>query len=156
MSNIILYRDIILTLLNIINSIGGIVGIVLFKTHNTIFHFYTLPGAYGFYWFVSVFSLLYGVIAIFYHSILKSPQSSITNPYVISLFNFIMFGFWTGAAIAVDIVLMNCFHIDTTSDINCNDEIIITAFGFSNVLVWFTALLFSCTNLYNKFVKSDI
>lgn len=154
-------KPVILSVLNIVNSIGGIVGLSLFNSRRTFFGFYTLTSAYSFYWFVCVFSLLVGGIGGVFHSIPYVKRHTLANQYGIYVMNIlcvIMIAFWLGGASSMASLLSDCLTITSSfedkffnkDNFNCNPQIVTTTFGFSNVLVWFIISYLSFIRLYSK------
>ena len=136
----------VLLILNIVFSVGGIVGAALWLHFDDYF---TLGGGYGFYWFTSVLSFLVGVVGYAYHSYSNvrenmsiSKLSVSTRMYVMGLLAFVMFVFWLGASASVASYLQDCVYIKNKIKFFdhgyefCVGEAVTTAFGFSDFIVW--------------------
>ncbi len=115
-------------LLNIIASIGAISGSIVWTIDNDM---YTKMGGFGFFWFVSVLSLLVGIGGFVYIYILKlefDTDSAITM-------SMLLFVLWLAASAVVASYLQEC----AMENLVCNGEIVATTFGFLNVIIWLTA-----------------
>jgi hypothetical protein len=146
----------ILLALNLLFSLGGIVGNSLWAASNNIF---TLSSAYEFYWFVTVSSFLIGVGGGLYHKgVVKFSDATKENLfYGFTVISVLYPIFWLAASSAVGSNLKDCLYIKNTLsgfdddfsfwgyrfNITCDGEIVSTSFGFANFIVWvYTLFLF--------------
>jgi hypothetical protein len=145
-----------LAITNVVFNIGALIGVSLWASTNDV---YTLSNSYEFYWFVTIFSNIIGLVGYLYHltPYIKKHIKSETQKYVgyvmlaISVLNFV---FWLSAASSVTVVLRSCIDSkqifkkfrfftlldDSTQELTCNGQIISVVFGFLEFLLW-TAIL---------------
>jgi hypothetical protein len=147
----------LILLANIILSIGAIVGISVFASQTG--DIFISSDTYGFYWFVSTFSLLTGIVGYCYHKIDYVKQQFPKSEYIIygmGLISLLFTVFWLAASASMTSVLRNCLQIknlkypeyiddDQTGSViyfyydynyTCNGEIITTTFGYSLFILW--------------------
>ena len=102
----------LILLANIILSIGAIAGISVFASQ--IGDVFILSDTYGFYWFISTFSLLAGIIGYAYHKVnyvkQQFPQSEY-GIYVMGVISLLFTVFWLAASASMTSVLRNCIQI---------------------------------------------
>ena len=152
----------IATVVNILLSIGSIIGISLFTSQEH--DVFKITDTFNFYWFVSVFSFLFGILGFMYHhfSFVKErvPKSDY-NIYYISLLSFIMAIFWLAASISMASLLKNCLYIKNLEtnfnsefvqeyNYTCNGEIVSVSFGFSLFVLWFLVTFILLNSVYNR------
>ena len=102
----------LILLANIILSIGSIVGIAIFASQPN--DMYISSDAYGFYWFVSTFSLLSGIFGYAYHKVNYVKQQFPKSEYGIhgmALISLLFTVFWLAASASMTSVLRNCLQI---------------------------------------------
>ena len=148
----------LILLANIILSIGSIVGIAIFASQPN--DMYISSDAYGFYWFVSTFSLLSGIFGYAYHKVNYVKQQFPKSEYGIhgmALISLLFTVFWLAASASMTSVLRNCLQIKNlmhprylndgesissaryllySYNYTCNGQIITTTFGFSLFILW--------------------
>lgn len=143
---------------NFILSIGAIIGASIWAAFpNDMYLNYTFSATYGFYWFVSVFSFVIGIIGVLYHgNVVKFNETSnrlqISFVLMIKLFITITIViFWLAASASVATVLRECQNVkqefafwgyDSVLQLHCNGPIVTTVFGFSEFITWCVVLYF--------------
>lgn len=151
----------ILLVINVILNLGSLLGIVVWAIQDDI---YTLTSIYGFYWFVSMFSLLSGLLGIIFHTMSNNNLSIkiLMNKYGIYIMTFyatIMSVFWFASSISVTQLTRDCLYIKnkysslvdyyySKTEFTCNGEIISMSFGFGLLILWVVILIFISKNLY--------
>ena len=151
----------ILLVINVILNLGSLLGIVVWAIQDDI---YTLTSIYGFYWFVSMFSLLSGLLGIIFHTMSNNDLSIkiLMNKYGIYIMTFyatIMSVFWFASSISVTQLTRDCLYIKnkysslvdyyySKTEFTCNGEIISMSFGFGLLILWVVILIFISKNLY--------
>jgi hypothetical protein len=141
----------VLLIANVVFSLCSLVGSIIWAVEDDI---YTLTAIYGFYWFVSIFSLLSGLFGYVVHktSLLKNIKlvpfnSNEYGIYIMSFYSFLMTLFWLCASVSVARVCRDCLYIKnkyssivdyyySKLSFNCNGEIITMTFGFVLFILW--------------------
>lgn len=153
----------VLLIANVVFSLCGLVGSIIWAIEDDI---YTLTSIYGFYWFVSIFSLLSGLFGVLVHktSLFKNINFVPFNLneygiYIMSFYSFLMTLFWFCASVSVARVCSDCLFIKnkyssvvnyyySKLSFNCNGEIITMTFGFVLFIVWSIVTFLVSKKLY--------
>jgi hypothetical protein len=154
----------LLLIVNIILNLGSLMGIIVWAIQDDI---YTLTSIYGFYWFVSIFSLISGLLGVFFHTISNNTTLQIPinqyGIYVMTFYSIIMSVFWFASSIAVTQLTRDCLYIKykysslvdyyyAKKEFTCNGEIISMTFGFGLLLLWVVILSIISKNLYERMI----
>ena len=158
----------LILLANIILSIGAIAGISVFASQTG--DVYILTDTYGFYWFVSTFSLLAGIIGYAYHKVNYVKEQFPKSEYGIygmAVITLLFTVFWLAASASMTSVLRNCLQIKNllypeyirdnkaTSllryyNYTCNGQIITTTFGYSLFILWCVVSYIVAIKMFSK------
>lgn len=147
----------ILLICNFIFSVGAIIGAALWAVYPSGMYIdYTFSSTYGFYWFISIFSFVFGVVGFVYHNKIvsteKCPAAKVNT--VCKITPMLMFKtfmtmciviFWLASSGSVASILRECIvakeQIDfwgygNIIDTNCHGPIVSTTFGFAEFITW--------------------
>ena len=153
---------------NIILSIGAIIGISVFASQTG--DIYILSDTYGFYWFLSTVSFIFGIWGYVYHKIdyVKDqfPKSEYSI-YGMTFISLLFTVFLLAVSASMSSILRNCLYIKNliypnyddlvySYNYTCRGEIITTSFGFSLFVLWFIITCITGEKLYSKLQNDKI
>ena len=162
----------LILLTNIILSIGAIAGISVFASQ--VGDIYILTDTYGFYWFLSTFSLLTGIFGYAYHKVNYVKQQFPKSEYGIygmSVVSLLFTVFWLAASASMTSVLRNCLQVKNllypeyliddkpigsaryfnySYNYTCNGQIITTTFGYSLFILWCVVSYLVAIKMFSK------
>jgi hypothetical protein len=158
----------VLLVANCVFSLCGVIGSIIWAVEDDI---YTLTSIYGFYWFVSVSSLVSGLFGYFVHktSLFRNINTNLFNAkeygiYAMFFYSFIMTLFWICASASVARVTRDCLYIKNKYSsivdyyyskltFTCNGEIVTMTFGFASFIVWCIVTFLVGKKLYSHFMS---
>jgi hypothetical protein len=157
----------VLLVANVVFSLGGVIGSIIWSLEDDI---YTLTAIYGFYWFVSIFSLVSGLFGYVFHATTFFKQKVFHfnlneyGIYIMSFYSFLMTLFWLCASVTVSRVCKDCLYIKNKYSsivdyyysnlaFTCNGEIVTMTFGFMLFILWCIVTFLVGKKLYSHIIS---
>jgi hypothetical protein len=148
-------------------NLGSLIGLIVWASQDDI---YTLTSIYEFYWFVSIFSLLTGLLGLFLHlkpDVIKNTQFEHYKLYIITFYSILMSVFWLAAAASISKLCRDCLYIKnkyysivdyyySKNKFTCDGEILSTTFGIFLVILWLIIFLFVSKQLYEHIKLQEL
>ncbi len=117
----------VFVLMNIISSLGALAASIVWTMFSDV---NTFNGGYGFYWFITLLSLIFGLCGALYFC--TAHNASV---YYVKSTCTLFFILWLAASVVVAYYLQQCMALVNNAN-QCLNDILTVTFGFLNVLVW--------------------
>lgn len=141
---------------NLVLCVGALGGVGVWQSSNDIF---TLSSSYGFYWFMSIATVIFGIIGclVSFVEVIKNVFSNDIDEMALSMslvgLSFVGSICWFATFVSIAVLCGDCVRFKDNRkqwylDYNCDGEIVSTTFSGALFLLWVSYLACNCIQLY--------